>query len=88
MLTVGKMLDYLNPVYLGRGGKSMDENLMAAIMVAVQAYIETENKQTRKRFGQRLNPWKMGTRRETMRVRNLAVRGNPARVRLRRFSLL
>ncbi len=66
----------------------MDEKLMAAISAAVQAYMEVDEKETGRRFGQKLSPWKMGTRRETMSKRNLAVRGNPARVRLRRYSLI
>ena len=66
----------------------MDEKLMAAISTAVQAYMELDEKETGRRFGQKLSPWKMGTRRETMSRRKLAVRGNPSRVRLRRFSLI
>jgi hypothetical protein len=66
----------------------MDKNLLAAITAAVQAYIESENKVREMRFGQRLNPWKMAARRELMSRRNLTVRGNPFRVRLRRYSLL
>ena len=66
----------------------MDNNLMAAISAAIEAYIETENDESDKRFGPKVSPWKMGSRRETMTKRNLAVRGNPSRVRLRRFSLI
>ena len=66
----------------------MDENLMAAISAAIQAYVDQDDRETGRRFGQKLSPWKMGSRRETMSRRNLAVRGNPARVRLRRFSLI
>ncbi len=66
----------------------MDENLMAAISAAIQAYVDQDDIETGRRFGQKLSPWKMGTRRETMSRRNLAIRGNPARVRLRRFSLV
>lgn len=66
----------------------MDNNLMAAISAAIEAYIETENDASGKRFGQKVSPWKMGARRETMTKRTLAVRGNPSRVRLRRFSLI
>ena len=66
----------------------MDENLMAAISAAIQTYVDEDDKETGRRFGQKLSPWKMGTRRETMSRRKLAIRGNPARVRLRRFSLI
>ncbi len=66
----------------------MDENLLAAITAAVQAYIGREHSERESRFGQRLNPWKMAARREIMSRRNLTVRGNPFRVRLRKYSLL
>ena len=69
-------------------GKQMDENLLAAITAAVQAYIGQEHSEREMRFGQRLNPWKMAARREIMSRRNLTVRGNPFRVRLRKYSLL
>ncbi len=66
----------------------MDKDLMVAITVAVQAYMDTERKEKKKRFGPQLSPWKMGSRRETMTRRTLAVRGNPERVRLRRYTLI
>lgn len=66
----------------------MDATLMAVITAAIEAYTESEKVESQKRFGQKLNPWKMAARRETMSRRNLAVRGNPARVRLRRFILI
>jgi hypothetical protein len=66
----------------------MDENLLAAITAAIQAYIGRENAEREMRFGQRLNPWKMAARRELMNRRNLTLRGNPFRVRLRKYSLL
>lgn len=66
----------------------MDDNLMAAITAAVQAYMESEKIGNRMIFGQRLNPWKMAARRETMSRRKLTERGDPMRMRLRRFSLL
>lgn len=69
-------------------GKLMDENLLAAITAAIQAYIEHEGVEREMRFGQRLNPWKMAARRELMNRRNLTMRGNPFRVRLRKYSLL
>jgi hypothetical protein len=66
----------------------MDERTLAAITVAVQAYIESENSFDEKRFGQRLSPWKMAGRRETMSKHVLTERANPSRLRLRRFSLI
>jgi hypothetical protein len=66
----------------------MDEKTLAAITAAVQAYIEVENSSDEKRFGQRLSPWKMAARRETMSKHVLTVRANPSRMRLRRFSLI
>ena len=68
--------------------KEMDENLLAAITAAIQAYIGHEGVAREMRFGQRLNPWKMAARRELMSRRNLTVRGNPFRIRLRKYSLL
>lgn len=66
----------------------MDDRTLAAITAAVQAYIDSENSFDEKRFGQRLNPWKMAARRETMSKHVLTVRANPSRMRLRRFSLI
>ena len=66
----------------------MDANKMAAITAAIQAYMESETKDTQKRFGQRLSPWKMAARRETMSRRSLTERPNPLRQRLRRFSII
>jgi len=66
----------------------MDENLLAAITAAIQAYIRQESAEREMRFGKRLNPWKMAARRELMSRRNLIVRGNPFRIRLRKYSLL
>jgi hypothetical protein len=66
----------------------MDEKLLAAISAAVQAYIETEREETVVRIGQRLSPWKMAARRETMARRILTQRGNPVRMRLNRYSLI
>ncbi len=66
----------------------MEQDLMVAITAAIQAYIDKETVEKKKRFGPQLSPWKMGTRRETMTKRTLAVRGDPGRVRLRRFSLI
>ena len=65
----------------------MDQKVLAIISAAVNAYIESENVDE-KRFGQRLSPWKMAARRETMSKRSLTVRANPSRMRLRRFSLI
>jgi len=66
----------------------MDEKTMAVITAAVSAYIESENSLDEKRFGQRLSPWKMAARRETMSKHVLTDRANPSRMRLRRFSLI
>jgi hypothetical protein len=66
----------------------MDEKLMVVITAAVNAYIESEDSLDEKRFGQRLSPWKMAARRETMSKHQLTVRANPSRMRLRRFSLI
>ena len=66
----------------------MDKDLMLAISVAIQAYIDTEKVERTRRFGPQVSPWKMGARRETMSRRTLSVRGNPSTVRLRRFSLI
>jgi hypothetical protein len=88
-LTVRKTLIYLCfSLETATIGKQMDDNLLAAITAAIQAYIGQEGKERDMRFGQRLNPWKMATRRELMSRRNLTVRGNPFRVRLRKYSLL
>ena len=65
----------------------MDQKIMAVITAAVNAYIESESSDER-RFGQRLSPWKMAGRRETMSKRSLTVRANPSRTSLRRFSLI
>ena len=72
---------------MGQVTVTMDKNLLAVITAAIQAYIESENGETQRHFGQKLNPWKMAARRETMSRHHLAVRGNPAKMRLRRFSL-
>jgi hypothetical protein len=70
------------------GGRGiMDQKVLAIITAAVNAYIESEDVDE-KRFGQRLSPWKMAARRETMSMRSLTVRANPSRMRLRRFSLI
>jgi len=65
----------------------MDDKLRAAIAAAVQAYIDAEEKETTRRRGPALSPWKMGARREILGRRSLADRGDPVRVRLNRFTL-
>jgi len=65
----------------------MDQKVLAIITAAVNAYIESETSDE-KRFGQRLSPWKMAARRETMSKRALTMRANPLRTSLRRFSLI
>ena len=66
----------------------MDKNILAAITAAVEAYMGSDARISEMRFGQRLNPWKMAARRELMNRRQLTVRGNPFRVRLRKNSIL
>ena len=65
----------------------MDRRVFAAVVAAVNAYMESENESVQRRFGQRLNPWKMAARRETVSKRSLTVRANPAKIRLGRFSI-
>jgi len=65
----------------------MDQKVLAIITAAVNAYIESESSDER-RLGPRLSPWKMAARRETMSMRTLTERANPARMSLRRFSLI
>ncbi len=65
----------------------LDTRTLAVITAAVDAYIELENNDER-RFGQKLSPWKMAGRRETMSKMALAVRANPARMSPRRFSII
>jgi hypothetical protein len=85
-LTEKKMLTYL--FLCSEGGRiDVDRNLAAAILAAVQAYIETEETELQRRRGPMLNAWKMGGRREVLGRRSLAERGNPMRTRLNRFSL-
>jgi len=66
----------------------MDEKLKAAVVAAVNAYIDKEKETREVYFGQKLSAWKMGGRREIIQRGRLARRGNPSRVRLRRFSFL
>lgn len=65
----------------------MDRKILAAITAAVNAYIECESHQRERRLGQRLSPWKMAARRETVSKKFLVARADPARIRLRRFSI-
>ena len=60
---------------------------MAAIVAAVQAYIEQEDTVPVMDKGQVLSPWKMGARKEQLGRRSLAARVNPLKTRLNRFSL-
>ncbi|UCF05782.1 MAG: hypothetical protein JSV33_01720 [bacterium] len=66
----------------------MEERMMAAITAAIEAYIRTEDIDIKRRFGQKLSPWKMAARRELSSRHSLTVRGNPLKMRLRRFSIL
>jgi hypothetical protein len=65
----------------------LDEKTLAVITAAVNAYVESNNNDER-RLGQRMSPWKMAARRETMSKRALTVRANPLRTSLRRFSII
>jgi hypothetical protein len=69
------------------GRDNVDSKIMAAVVAAVQAYIDQENTQPVKHKGQVLNPWKMGARSEQMGRRSPSWRANPLRTRLSRFSL-
>jgi hypothetical protein len=60
---------------------------MAAVIAAVQAYIEQEDTGPVRQKGHGLSPWKMGARREQLGRRSLAARANPLKTRLNRFSL-
>ncbi len=66
----------------------LDEKTLAVIAAAVNAYLDLDAGNDEKRFGQRLSPWKMAGRRETMAKRTLTVRANPTRTSLRRFSII
>ncbi len=65
----------------------IDEKTLAVIEAAIEAYIQSEDSDAR-RIGQKMSPWKMAARRETMSRRALTLRANPARTSLRRFSLI
>lgn len=69
------------------GRANMDAKIMAAIVAAVQAYIEQEDTVPTGHKGRVLSPWKMGGRKESLGRRSLAARANPLRTRLNRFSL-
>ena len=61
---------------------------MAAITAAVQAYMATEGEDPRLRPGQKLPPWKVAARRQTMHRRRFAFRqGGMRKVPLKRFSI-
>ena len=69
------------------GRVNVDAKLMAAIVAAVQAYIEQEDTVPARHKGHVLSPWKMGGRKEAVGRRSLAARANPLKTRLNRFSL-
>ncbi len=69
------------------GRANVDAKIMAAIVAAVQAYIDQEDTVPVQHQGHVLSPWKMGGRKEQMGRRSLAARANPLRTRLNRFSL-
>jgi hypothetical protein len=75
----------LNVTWYGRA--NVDAKTMAAIVAAVQAYIEQEDTVPARHKGHILSPWKMGARKEQLGRRSLASRANPLRTRLNRFSL-
>ncbi len=66
---------------------NVDTKTMAAIVAAVQAYIEQEDTIPVREKGHILTPWKMGGRKEQLGRRSLAARVNPLKTRLNRFSL-
>jgi hypothetical protein len=69
------------------GRVNVDAKIMAAIVAAVQAYIEQEDTVPEMHKGHVMSPWKMGARKEQLGRRSLAARVNPLRTRLNRFSL-
>ena len=69
------------------GRINVDAKTMAAIVAAVQAYIEQEDTGPGRYKGHVLSPWKMGARKEQLGRRSLAARVNPLKTRLNRFSL-
>ncbi len=69
------------------GRANVDAKTMAAIVAAVQAYIEQEDAFPVREQGHGLSPWKMGGRKEQLGRRSLAARANPLKTRLNRFSL-
>ena len=69
------------------GRANVNAKTMAAIIAAVQAYIEHEDTGPVRRKGHGPSPWKMGARREQLGRRSLAARANPLKTRLNRFSL-
>ena len=69
------------------GRVNVDAKTMAAIVAAVQAYIEQEDTVPVRHKGNVLSPWKMGTRKAQLGRRSLAARVNPLKTRLNRFSL-
>ena len=69
------------------GRAKVDAKTMAAIVAAVQAYIEQEDTTPARYKGHVLSPWKMGARKEQLGRRSLAARANPLKTRLNRFPL-
>jgi len=69
------------------GRDNVEAKIMAAIVAAVQAYMEQEGTGPDRFMGQVLSPWKMGARKEQLGRRSLAARVNPLKTRLNRFSL-
>ena len=69
------------------GRANVDAKTMAAIVAAVQAFIEQADTVPRRHKGHVLSAWKMGARKEQLGRRSLAARANPLKTRLNRFSL-
>jgi hypothetical protein len=65
----------------------VDAKTMAAIVAAVQAYIEQEDTVPLRGKGRGLSAWKMGARKEQLGGRARAGRVNPLKTRLNRFSM-
>ena len=69
------------------GRANVDAKTMAAIVAAVQIYMEQEDTAPVRLKGHALSSWKMGARMEQLGRRSLAARVNPLKTRLNRFSL-
>ncbi len=68
------------------GRDTVDAKIMAAIVAAVQAYMDQEDTVPSRIEGHLMSPWKMGARKEQLGRRLLAARVDPRRMRINRFS--